>query len=164
VDKKTKKLYNADKGAVWVAIRIPDGYVSSHANQARITTFPLENGKNSISSKNLSQIFNPEVEVVYAHDVITYARERNYFNGNDAEFSFSDTYSPMTFDAARYCELRVWAFFNHVNDDMKKYWDYATGKDLKNRMPLFIKPDKKLTPQDLQSYKRDHLATSYMEI
>lgn len=164
VDKKTKKSYNADKGAVWVAIKIPDGYISSHANQARITTFPIENGKNSISSKSLSQIFNPEVDVVYASDVISYARSRNIFIGKDEEFSFSDTYAPMTFDAARFSEMRVWAFFNHVNGDMNKYWDYATGKDLKNRMPLYIKPDRKLTPQDLQSFKRDHLEGTELDM
>ncbi|RPH31452.1 MAG: dipeptidase [Bacteroidales bacterium] len=164
VDKKTKKSYNADKGAVWVAIRIPDGYVSSHANQARITTFPLDNGKNAISSKNLSQIFNPEVEVVYAHDVITYAQAKGYFTGKIEEFSFSDTYAPLSFDAARFSELRVWAFFNHVNGDMKKYWDYATGKNLQSRMPLYIKPDKKISPQDLQSYKRDHLEGTELDM
>lgn len=164
VDKKTKKSYNADKGAVWVAIRIPDGYISSHANQARITTFPLENGKNSISSKNISQIFNPEVEVVYAQDVISYARTRGYFAGKDEEFSFSDTYAPLTFEEARFSEMRVWAFFNHVNSDMKKYWDYATGNDLKNRMPLYIKPDRKLTPQDLQGFKRDHLEGTELDM
>ena len=164
VDKKTKKSYNADKGALWVAIRIPDGYVSSHANQARITTFPLENGKTSISSKNLNQIFNPEVEVVYAQDAISYARSKGYFAGKDEEFSFSDTYAPLTFDAARFSEMRVWAFFNHVNNDMKKYWDYATGKDLTKRMPLYIKPDRKLTPQDLQSFKRDHLEGTELDM
>lgn len=163
-DKKTKKLYNADKGALWVAIRIPDGYVSSHANQARITTFPLENGKTSISSKNLAQIFNPAVEVVYSHDVISYARDNKFFSGKDEEFSFSDTYAPLTFDAARFSEMRVWAFFNHVNGDMKQYWDYATGKDLSKRMPLYIKPDKKITPQDLQSYKRDHLEGTELDM
>ena len=164
VDKKTKKSYNADKGAVWVAIRIPDGYVSSHANQARITTFPIENGKTSISSKNLSQIYNPEVEVVYAQDAISYARNKGYFNGKDEEFSFSDTYAPLTFDAARFSEMRVWAFFNHVNSDMKQYWDYATGKDLTKRMPLYIKPNRKLTPQDLQSFKRDHLEGTELDM
>ncbi len=164
VDKKTKKTYNADKGAVWVAIRIPDGYISSHANQARITTFPLANGKNSISSKNMDQIFNSEVEVVYAQDVISYARTMKYFDGKDEEFSFSDVYNPMSFDGARFCELRVWAFFNHVNSDMMKYWDYAIGKDLKNRMPLYIKPDRKLTPQDLQGFKRDHLEGTELDM
>ncbi len=164
VDKKTKKPFNVDKGAVWVAIQIPDGYISSHANQARITTFPLENGKNSISSKNLSQIFNPEIEIVYSHDVITYAKTKGYFNGKDEDFSFSDIYAPLTFDAARFSEMRVWAFFNHVNDDMKKHWDYAIGKDLKNRMPLYIKPNRKLTPQDLQAFKRDHLEGTELDM
>lgn len=164
IDKKTKKSYNADKGAVWVAIRIPDGYVSSHANQSRITTFTLENGKNSISSKNLSKIFNPEVEIVYAQDVISYARTKGFFTGKDEEFSFCDAYAPLTFEEARSCEIRVWSFFNHINGDMKKYWDYAIGKDLKNHMPLYIKPDRKLTPQDLQSYKRDHLEGTELDM
>jgi dipeptidase len=163
-DKKTKKTYNANRGALWVAIRIPDGYISAHANQARITTFPLENGRNSISSKSLDKLFNPEVEVVYAHDVIAYARENKYYTGPDEAFSFSDTYNPLTFDGARFCELRVWAFFNHVNSNMKQYWDYATGKDLKNRMPLYIKPDRKLTPQDLQAFKRDHLEGTELDM
>jgi dipeptidase len=163
-DKKTKKSFNADKGAVWVAIRIPDGYVSSHANQARITTFPLANGKNSISSKDLSQIFSPDVEVVYAQDVISYAKTRGYYNGKDEEFSFSDTYAPLTFEEARSCEMRVWSFFDHINSGMKSYWDYATGRNLKNRMPLYIKPDRKLTPQDLQSFKRDHLEGTELDM
>jgi len=164
VDKKTKKSYNADKGAVWIAIRIPDGCISAHANQSRITTFPLENGKSSISSKNLSQIFNPEVEVVYASDVISYARTRGYFTGKDEEFIFNDAYAPVTPEEVRSCDMRVWSFFNHVNGDMKKYWDYAKGENVKNRIPLYIKPDRKLTPQDLQSFKRDHLEGTELDM
>ncbi|MGE0078059.1 MAG: dipeptidase [Bacteroidales bacterium] len=156
-DKKSKKNFNADKGALWVAIRIPDGYVSSHANQARIQTFPLENLKTSISSKNLNLINNPDVETVYSYDVISYAKEHTYYKGDDKDFNFSDVYNPITFDGARFCDARVWAFFNHVSDDMAQYWDYAKGENLKNRMPLYIKPNRKLTPQDLQSFKRDHL-------
>lgn len=163
-DKKTKQMYNANKGAVWVAIRIPDGYISSHANHARITTFPLESEKNSISSKNLDQINNPEVEVVYSHDVISFARTQKYFEGADSEFSFSDTYAPLSFDAARFCEMRVWTMFNSVNSDMAKYWDYAKGIDLKNRMPLYIKPDRKLTPQDLMSFKRNYLQGTELDM
>jgi dipeptidase len=78
-DRKTKQLVNADKGAVWVAMRIPDGYISAHANHARIMQFPLHNGKTSISSKHLKLIHNPEVEVVYAHDVIDFARRIQFF-------------------------------------------------------------------------------------
>lgn len=163
-DKKSKQYINVDKGALWVAVRIPDGYVSSHANQARIQTFPLENLKNSISSKNINLLDKPEVEVVYSYDVISYAKEHGYYQGDDKDFSFSDVYNPITFDGARFCDARVWAFFNHVNGDMGKYWDYAKGENLKNRMPLYIKPDRKLTPQDLQSFKRDHLEGTELDM
>lgn len=156
-DKKSKRTYNKDKGALWVAIRIPDGYISAHANQARITTFPLENGKNSISFKNIGKIFNPEVEVVYANDVISYARDKKWFNGADSEFSFSDTYAPLTFDAARFSEFRVWALFNTYCDGMSQYLDYVTGKNLSHRMPLYVKPNRKLSPRDLMASKRNHL-------
>ncbi|MBC7124778.1 MAG: C69 family dipeptidase [Bacteroidales bacterium] len=163
-DKKTKQNVNIDKGAVWVAIRIPDGYISAHANQARIQTFPLENLKTSISSKNLHLINNTDVEVVYSYDVIDYARKNGYFSGNDAEFSFSDVYNPITFDGARFCDARVWAFFNHVSDGMDKYWDYAKGENLKNRMPLYIKPNRKLSPRDLMNFKRDHLEGTELDM
>ena len=89
-----------NRGAVWVARRIPDGYVSGHANQARIQTFPLSTGKKTsiaITSKELNRISDPIVECVYAYDVIDFARSKNLFKGKDAEFSFSDTYNPITF-------------------------------------------------------------------
>ncbi len=157
LDPKTNKMINKNKGALWVAIRIPDGCISAHANQARITTFALENGKTSISSKNLSKINTPTIEVVYAYDVITFARDKKLFTGTDAEFSFSDTYAPMTFDAARFSEIRVWSMFKEVKAGMNEYLDYVSGKNLKHRMPLYIKPDRKLTVADLMRFKRDHL-------
>ena len=164
-DEETGQPINQNKGAVWVAIRIPDGYVSAHANHARITTFPKEDDKRSISSKNLDDIFNPEVEVVYAHDVISFAREQEYFDGKASEFSFSDVYAPLDFGAARFCELRVWSMFSQVSDEMEEYWDYATGEDLEaERMPLFIKPNRKLTPQDLMSFKRNHLQGTELDM
>ncbi len=157
MDRKTKTMINLNKGAVWVAVKIPDGYISAHANQARITTFPKADGVYSITEKKWDKINEPDLRVMYASDVISFAREKGYFDGEDKDFSFSDTYAPMTFGAARFCELRVWSMFNHVNADMQQYWDYATGKDLKDRMPLFIKPDRKLRVGDLMSFKRDHL-------
>ena len=163
-DKKSKKNVNVDKGAVWVAIRIPDGYISAHANQARIQTFPLENLKTSISSKNLHLINNADVEVVYSYDVIDYARKNGYFSGNDAEFSFSDVYNPITFDGARFCDARVWAFFNHTSNGMEAYWNYAKGENLSNRMPLYVKPNRKLTPRDLMGFKRDHLEGTELDM
>lgn len=155
-DKKTGKMINGDKGAVWVAIRIPEGYISAHANHARITTFPLDNGTTSISNKNYKKL-NAETEVMYAHDVIDFARTKGYFTGKDSDFSFSDVYAPLDFGAARFCELRVWAMFNHVNSNMQQYFDYAAGDITKERMPLFIKPDRKLSARDLMAFKRDHL-------
>ena len=163
-DKKTKKSSNADKGAVWVAIRIPDGYVSGHANQARITTFPLENMSSSISSKNMDKIFEPSVEVVYSHDVVSFARSKGYFNGKDEEFSFSDIYAPVDFGAARFCDARVWSFFKDVNKDMMRYEDYAMGKNLTNRMPLYIKPERKLGVRDLMNFMRDHYEGTTMDM
>lgn len=156
-DRRTRQYFNADKGAVWVAIRIPDGYISAHANHARITTFPLEDKKKSISCRNLNLIQEPGIEVVYKHDVISFARRKGYFNGKDAEFSFSDTYAPLDFGSARFCEARVWSMFKSVNSDMAKYENYAMGYDFSERMPLYIKPERKLTVQDLMSFKRDYL-------
>ncbi|MGE5316427.1 MAG: C69 family dipeptidase, partial [Chloroflexota bacterium] len=157
VDKKTGLKYNANKGAVWVAVRIPDGYISAHANQARINIFRPENKRNSISSKNFKLITNPDLDFIYASDVITLARAKGFFTGKDEEFSFSDIYAPLTFDNVRFCEIRVWSAFKEVNKEMANYYDYAKGDITKERMPLFIKPDRKLTPHDLMMFKRDYL-------
>ncbi|MEE1112632.1 MAG: C69 family dipeptidase [Bacteroidales bacterium] len=155
-----------EKGAVWVAMKIPEGYISAHANHARITTFPLQSKKDykSISSKNLKHIFRPEVEVVYSHDVITFARKKGYFTGKDQEFSFSDTYAPINFSAARGCEARVWSIFRRCNSQMQQYEDYALGYNLQNRMPLWIVPDQKLTVQDVMELMRDHFQGTKMDM
>jgi len=149
-----------NKGAVWVARLIPDGYISAHANQARIQTFPLATGKKNsiaITSKDLSRIFDPVVECVYAYDVIEVARANKLYNGADKDFSFSDTYNPISFSGARFCEMRVWAFFRSVNSEMDQFKDYAAGHDLNSRMPLWIKPDRKISNYDLMYFMRDHL-------
>lgn len=149
-----------NKGAVWVARRIPDGYVSGHANQARIQTFPVANGKKNsiaITSKDLRRINDPLIECVYAYDVIDFARSKGLFRGKDEEFSFSDTFNPITFSGARFCEVRVWSFFKSVNDNMEQYFDYASGHNLSTRMPLWIKPDRKLSNHDMMNFMRDHL-------
>jgi dipeptidase len=148
------------KGGVWVARRVPDGYVCAHANQARIQTFPLATGKKNsiaITSKDLKRINDPLVECIYADDVIENARINKLFSGTDQEFSFSDTYNPITFEGARFCEMRVWSFFRSVNSEMEQYKDYAAGHDLSKRMPLWIKPDRKLSNSDMKSFMRDHL-------
>ena len=128
-----------EKGAVWVAVRIPDDCVSAHANHARIQQFPLNDPENCI----------------YSPDVISFAREKEYYSGSDADFSFAQAYAPLDFGALRFCEARVWSFFNHVNKDMGEYVTYAKGETT-DPMPLYIKPDNKLSVRDVQNYMRDH--------
>ena len=149
-----------NKGAAWVARLIPDGYISAHANQARIRTFPLATGKKNsiaITSKDLRRIFDPIVECVYAYDVIDAARANKLYTGTDQEFSFSDTYNPISFSGARFCEIRVWSFFRSVNDEMDQYFNYVSGHDLTKRMPLWVKPNRKISNYDLMNFMRDHL-------
>ncbi len=153
-----------NKGAVWVARRIPDGYISGHANHPRITTFPLADGKKSITTKEIDKIYNPEVETVYSYDVIDVARSYGWFNGEDKDFSYSDTYAPLDFSGARFCEARVWSGFNKVNSQMGKYLDYAMGENLNNRMPLWIKPDKKLDLNDVKHLMRDYYQGTPMDM
>jgi len=129
------------KGAVWVALKIPDGYVCAHANQARIRTFPLDDPENCL----------------YADDVISFAREKGLYEGKDEDFSFSDTYAPVDFGGARFCEVRVWAMFRQVKSGMDKYYDYVSGHNLSNRMPLWIKPERKIAVEDMLDFMRDHL-------
>ena len=127
------------KGAVWVAMRIPDNCISAHANQARIQQFPLKDPANCIYSK----------------DVISFARTKGYFKGKDQDFSFAKTYNPLDFGGQRYCEARVWSFFNRYNKDMAHFVSYAKG-ETKEPMPLYIKPDRKLSLADLKDMMRDH--------
>jgi len=129
-----------EKGAVWVAIRIPDGYVSGHANQARIQTFPLKDPDNCLYSK----------------DVVSFARSKGWFDGKDKDFSFSDTYAPVSFGGARFCDARVWSIFSKITDGMDKYFDYASGHNLQNRMPLYVKPNHKITLQEMFGFMRDY--------
>ena len=147
-------------------MRVPDGCISGHANHARITTFAQETKGSfkSISSKKMKEIFRPEVEVVYSHDVITFARLKGYYTGEDKDFSFSDTYAPLDFSGARGCEARVYAAFLRCNKDMIKYEKYAMGHDLKNRMPLWIKPEKQLDVKEVMELMRDHYEGTPMDM
>ena len=149
------------KGAVWVALRIPDDCICAHANLSRIRQFPLEKRRSykSISSRNIGYINRPEVECVYAYDVISFAREKGFFSGKDEEFSFRDAYCPIDFENVRYADARVWSFFrHHYNaDEMDKYLPYINGDFSScDHLPLWIKPDKPLSLQDLQADMRDH--------
>lgn len=139
-----------NKGIVWVARRIPDGYISAHANQARITTFPLNDKDNCL----------------YADDVISFAREKGYFSGKDEEFSFCDAYAPADFGALRGCEARVWSFFRTFAEGMDQYEAYAMGHeiDMQNRMPLWVKPTDKISPKQLFDAMRDHYEGTPMDM
>lgn len=162
-----------EKGAVWVARMVPDGYVCAHANQARITTFPLE-GRTSISSDNMKKLYNPDVTTVYSKDVISFAKQKGFYpqDGKNADFSFSDSYAPVDFSGARACEIRVWAFFNAINSDMAQYWEYAKGTGIKrdakgyatNRMPLWVKPNRKVDVLEVMDFMRDHLEGTELDM
>lgn len=162
-----------EKGTVWVARLVPDGYVCAHANQARITTFPLE-GRSSVSSDNMKKIYDPDITTIYAKDVISFAKQKGYYpqDGKNADFSFSDSYAPVDFSGARACEIRVWAFFNAINPDMAQYWDYAKGTGIKkdakgyatNRMPLWVKPNRKIDVLEVMDFMRDHLEGTELDM
>lgn len=134
------------KGAVWVAQRVPDGMMTAHANQARITTFPRDDPENCL--------YAPDVVDVAIHYGL-YPRDKD-----PLEFSFSDTYDPVVFTNARFSEARVWSIFSQASDAdgyfQLKYQDYASGRDLKTRMPLFIKPYKKLSAFDVMNMMNSH--------
>ena len=162
------------KGAVWVALRIPDDCISAHANLSRICFFPREgecwdNGFivkqkakkakdfKSISSKHLQYISQPQVECVYAWDVVDFAREKGFYEGPDKEFSFRDAYCPIDFENVRYADARVWSFFRHHRSDMDQYLPYIEGYfDICDALPLWVKPDAPLSLQDVQRDMRDH--------
>ena len=152
----------AEKGSVWVARRIPDGYFSGHANQSRITTFPLDDPDNCLYSK----------------DVISFARKMGWFDGKDEEFSFRDAYCPLDFGGLRGCEARVWSAFNIlgkgkfayedggslVEKDSYDYVDYAMGHNPANNMPLWIKPAAKVSVKDVADVMRDHYEGTPMDM
>jgi dipeptidase len=142
------------KGAVWVAVRIPDDCVSAHANISRIRQFPqvAKVRKNSLYQE-------VEGESIYSSDVIAFAREMGFFSGKDIDFSFRDAYCPITFLGVRQCDARVWSFFRHHTDpaEMDKYLPYLDGKfDQIDHLPLWIKPDSKLSVRDVMADMRDH--------
>ena len=127
------------KGAVWVAVRIPDDCISGHANQARIHQFPLDDPENCI----------------YSSDVISFAREMGYYKGEDKNFSFSSAYAPLDYGALRGCDARVWSFFNRFASGMDKYLSYLENKG-GEVMPLYVRPDRKLSLRDMKDAMRDH--------
>ena len=137
------------KGAVWVAIRIPDDCISAHANQARIRQVPLKDKKNCLYSK----------------DVIKFAREKGYFEGKDSEFDFAAAYCPVDFGGLRYCDARVWSYFNmFAATDMNAYLPWAMGDASATPMPLYVQPKQKVSVRDVQHAMRDHYEGTPMDI
>lgn len=154
---------SSERGAVWVALKIPDGYICSHANQSRIEKFPLNDPENCL----------------YADDVIEFARKKGWFSGKDSDFSFRDAYCPADFGALRGCESRVWSAFNILSQgwftfedeggnlitkDAHAYLDYAMGYNPDNRLPLWIKPAKKVTVKNVADVMRDHYEGTPMDM
>ena len=143
-----------EKGINYVAIRIPDGYICSHANQARIQTFPQNDPENCI----------------FAPGMIDFARKHGWFSGKDEDFDYSAAFGPVDFGGARACDARAWSAFNiltggeltyekdgkMVTEPASAYYDYITGKNLSHRMPLFVKPSKKITVKNVADAMRDH--------
>lgn len=129
------------KGVVWVALRVPDDAICAHANQSRITKFNMDDKAN----------------VLYSKDVVSFARSKGWFTGKDKDFSWRDTYAKPTFGGRRFCDARVWSFFNHFANDFDKYLPWALGKDKDAEdMPLWIIPNKKVSVQDVMACMRDH--------
>jgi dipeptidase len=145
-----------EKGAVWVATRVPDDCIAAHANQARFTTINFKDKENWMWSK----------------DVVEFARKQGYFEGKDKDFNFQEAYAPYDFSGLYVCEARVWSFFRKFSTDMDKYFDFASGKTFvetggKNageRMPLYIKPNHKVSAQELKDCMRDQYEGTPLDI
>lgn len=136
------------KGAVWVAVRIPDDCIAAHANQSRIHKFNMSDKENCL----------------YAPDVVSFAREKGYFSGKNTDFSFADAYCPLTFDNVRFCEARVWSFYNMFSKSTgQTYLPYVQGES-KEPMPLYVKPDRKVSVRDIQHAMRDHYEGTPLDI
>lgn len=135
------------RGAVWVAVRVPDDCISAHANQARIHQFDMNDKENCL----------------YSPDVISFAREKGYFNGVNKDFSFAAAYAPLDFGARRFCEARVWSFFNKFTDKGDAFLPYIQGKT-NEPMPLFMKATRKLSVQDVKNAMRDHYEGTPLDI
>lgn len=136
------------KGAVWVARRVPDGYICGHANAARIRQFPLDDPENT----------------VFSADIIRFAREQGFFKGADKDFSFADAYAPAEFGAQRFCDGRVWCMFRRAAPSQEFSPDWVRGAADAQPLPLWIKPDKKVSLQDVMGYMRDHYERTELDM
>ncbi len=129
-----------EKGAVWVAVRIPDDCIAGHANSPRIHRIPMTD----------------KVNCMYSKDVITFARKMGYFSGKNSDFDFASAYAPTDYGTLRGCDARVWAYFNRFKSGMDKYLPYLEMEKNAEIMPLYVKPDRKISVRDMQNMMRDH--------
>ena len=165
---------HGQKGANWVAVRIPDNAIAAHANQARITTLPQGKAKLNKEQKRLQKKLNCicNGDWMWDKNMIAFAREKGYFSGADKDFSFQAAFNPFDFSGLYVCEARVWSFFRHFSDEMDKYFDYATGKtfcesggkDEGEHMPLWIVPNRKVSVQDIKECMRDEYKGTPLDI
>ena len=139
---------------VWVAMRIPDDMICGHANQSRITTFmPAKKEKKG------------QETVLWSKNVVSYARLMGWYNGKDQDFSYNAAYAKPDFSGRRICDARVWQFFRRYADGMDRYIPWAEGRDANAEvMPLWVKPNKLLTVQDVQAAMRDHFEGSPFDV
>ena len=158
-----------EKGANWVATRIPDDCICGHANQARTTFLPVRGERLKVKGQRVS---TKDGNVMWSKDIIKFAREKGYFSGKDAEFNYQACFAPFDLTALYICEARVWSFFRHFSDDMDRYFDYASGKtflatggkEAGEPMPLYIRPNRKVSAQDIKDCMRDHYDGTPLEI
>ena len=162
------------KGALWVAVRIPDNAISGHANQARITNVPVGKAKLTAEQKRLQKKLNCVCngDWMYAKDLISFAKQKGYFSGADKDFSYQAAYCPFDFSGLFVCEARVWSFFRHFSSSMAQYFDYATGatfrqtsgKEEGEHMPLWIIPERKVSAQEMKECMRDEYKGTPLDI
>ena len=159
-----------EKGAVWVATRIPDDCIAAHANQARTHGVPAPSKAAAKKAKKTGIVVMGDV--MYSADIIAFARKKGLFEGKDSEFSFQRVFNPYDFSGLLACEARVWSFYRHFSDDMDRYLPFVTGqtylatagKDAGEAMPLYIKPNHKVSVQEMKDCMRDQYEGTPLDI
>ena len=159
-----------EKGAVWVATRIPDDCIAAHANQARTQGIPAPSKAAAKQAKKTGIV--DMGDVLYSADIIQFARKKGLFSGKDSEFSFQKVFNPYDFSGLLACEARVWSFYRHFSDDMDKYLPFVTGqtflatggKDAGEAMPLYFKPNHKVSVQEIKDCMRDQYEGTPLDI
>eukprot|EP01062_Namystynia_karyoxenos_P031568 TRINITY_DN23419_c0_g1_i1.p1 TRINITY_DN23419_c0_g1~~TRINITY_DN23419_c0_g1_i1.p1 ORF type:complete len:570 (+),score=157.83 TRINITY_DN23419_c0_g1_i1:77-1786(+) len=140
-----------EKGAVWVARLVPDGWACSHANQARIRTWPRDTSV-----------------ALWADDVVSFAKRKGLYpaDADPLKFSFSDTFAPVDFFGARMGEARAWSILKELSDDPgfgDRYLDYAQGYNVSNRMPLFVRTSRAVAVNESMWLMRNRFTGTWFD-